>query len=277
MFRRLSPSTYLPATLQVGSPSAIAERTGILTVGNFRVRDLEAGGQGAPLVSLAEHVLFRDPAGPIALNNLGSISNVTVVTPALEHTLAFDTGPANIGIDHYARRVPGNKSGFDEGGRISASGKVIPELLETLLRVPFFARRPPKAAGFAEFAPDWLDAVAATAAPGAQTVDLVHTAVEWTSATLADAYGTFVLPVFPSLSRAIFSGGGVHNKTLMARISERLGSLDVRVEALPREAGDSKEALAFALLANETLAGRPGNVTSVTGAAHACILGEIAP
>src|SRR5688572_11655337 len=111
-----------PSTLQVGAPSVIAELTGILTVGNFRVRDVAAGGQAAPLVSLADYVLFRDPTRPVALNNLGSISNVTVVTPGFDAMVAFDTGPANMAIDFFARRTAGTVDGIDHEGALAARG-----------------------------------------------------------------------------------------------------------------------------------------------------------
>lgn len=206
------------STLQVGSPSIICELTGILTIANFRVRDICAGGRGAPLVSLADYILYRSDI-PVALNNLGSISNVTVVTPRLEEMMAFDTGPANMPIDYFLK-------GVDEGGDVSARGKVIDELLNDLLKNSFFKLSPPKAAGYKEFGPD---ALAKISAPYYQNrvEDLARTAIEFSAQTLATAYRDFVLPRFPSLKRAIFSGGGVYNKTLMKRIKELLPEIEV--------------------------------------------------
>jgi len=261
------------STLQVGAPSVIAELTGIITVGNFRVRDVAAGGQAAPLVSLLDYVLFRDPRQLVVLNNLGSISNLTVVTARIEDDVAFDTGPANMAIDFFARTVPGNELGIDAGGSISARGRCIEPLLAALTGSPFFSRPPPKAAGYGEFGPQRLAAICAPFR-GHAPEDLVRTGVEFAAATIEDAYRAFVLPRYGCPGRVIFSGGGVHNATLMRRIAERLPELPV--ETLPHELADSKEAIAFALLANETLSGRAGNIPSVTGARHAAVLGEIA-
>lgn len=273
LFHDTGTSQPARSTLQVGPPSVIAELTGIPTVGNFRVRDLAAGGQAAPLVSLLDYVMFRDPLGPVVLNNLGSISNLTVVTPDIDEVIAFDTGPANMAIDFFARAVPGNPSGIDAGGSLSAGGACIEPLLVALMSSPFFSRPPPKAAGYGEFGPQRLAQVSAPWA-GHPAEDRVRTGVELAAATIEDAYRRFVLPRYGRPRRVIFSGGGVHNATLMRRIAERLPELPV--ESLPAELADAKEAIAFALLANETLSGRPGNIPSVTGARRGVVLGEIA-
>lgn len=262
-----------PCSLQVGSPSIIAELTGIVTVGNFRVRDIAAGGQGAPLVSLADYCLYRRGNGVVALNNLGSISNVTIVTPVLEEVFAFDTGPANMAIDYFARFFPGNPDGIDRDGSISAKGQIVRPLLEALMSSAFFQRPPPKAAGYQEFGPEFL-LRAAQAYPSAKPEDLVRTAVELAARTLGDAYRRFVIPRCPSIDRVILSGGGTRNTTLVGRIREELHGLTV--EALSPAASAAKEALAFAILANETLSGRPGNIPGVTGAKNPVVLGEIA-
>lgn len=274
IFHDTSSESACASTLQIGAPSIIAEMTGLLTVGNFRVRDIAAGGQGAPLVALADFVLFREPHRAVACNNLGSISNVTVVTPGIENVFAFDTGPANMAIDHFARLIPGNAAGIDDGGRYSAQGQCIEPLLSILLKNPFFSRVPPKAAGYDEFGAQQLERIAGPWLTQ-QPCDLVRTAVEFAAITLADAYRKFVLPRHPELERVILSGGGVRNATLLARIREQLPSLSV--EPMAAELAHAKEAIAFALLANETLAGRAGNIPAVTGARGFIPLGEIAP
>jgi anhydro-N-acetylmuramic acid kinase len=261
------------SSLQVGSPSVIADRTGLLTIGNFRVRDIAAGGTGAPLVSLADFFLFRRPNEVVLLNNLGSISNVTVVTPNLDDLIAFDTGPANILLDYFAQRLSPEAEGVDLDGRYSARGKIIAPLLAQLRNNPFFAERPPKAAGFKEFGPAYLAAVAGPYL-SASVEDLLRTAVEFTAITIADAYEKFVHPKYGAIQHAIFSGGGVHNPTLMRRISELLP--DLKTETLPSPLADAKEAIAFAVLANETLSGRSGSLATVTGALRPEALGEIA-
>jgi anhydro-N-acetylmuramic acid kinase len=260
-------------TLQVGDPSIIAQRTGILAVGNFRIRDIAAGGQGAPLVSLADFLHYRRPGKTVALNNLGSISNVTIVPDDIEGILAFDTGPANMPIDFMARRLAGNSDGIDRDGHLSAQGKVLTPLLTAMLALPYFGKPPPKAAGYDEFGPAVLQRLLA-AHPGASGLDLLRTSVEFSARTLADSYTRFVLPRYPELRVVKFSGGGIYNKTLMRRIAELLPQL--QVECLSATDSDAKEALSFAILAHETLCGRAGNVTGATGAQKRVVLGEIA-
>ncbi len=269
-------SARTPSTLQVGSGSVIAERTGILTVFNFRPKDMAAGGQGAPLVPLLDYLLYRKPDEVVSLNNLGSISNVTIVAPDIEDVRAFDTGPANMPIDHFASQIPGNDSGIDKSGKYSAQGKVISGLLHELLALPFFKQEPPKSAGYEQFGPMVLSQLAAHY-PDANREDLVRTAVEFSAITIADAYNRFVLNRHARLKKAIFTGGGIHNPLLMQRIRELLPDLSIET---PKEENfyfsDAKEAIAMAVLANETLSGRPGNLPKVTGAKRPLILGEIA-
>jgi anhydro-N-acetylmuramic acid kinase len=273
LYHSTGAEAEVPSTLQVGSPSLIAELTGLITVGNFRIRDIAACGHGAPLVSIADVALFRDPEEPVAVNNLGSISNVTVVTPYLCDVIAFDTGPANMVIDYFARATLGSSDTIDRDGMVSARGECVDALLKRLLDMPFFSREPPKAAGYDEFGPH---VVAEIAKPFMHNrpADLIRTAVEYAGVTIGDAYRRFVLPRFPGLRRVLLSGGGVRNATLVARIRHHLPSLVV--EALPEPLQDDKEAIAFALLAHETLSGRAGNLPQVTGARHQAVLGEIA-
>jgi len=273
LFHSTGTTNKVNSSLQVGSPSIISEKTGILTIGNFRVRDIAGGGQGAPLVGIADYILFRDPHGPIAVNNLGSISNVTIVTPRSEDMLAFDTGPANMAIDFFARLIPGNIEGIDKDGKLSGQGVCIQKLLESLLKHPFFEQLPPKAAGYDEFGPSVLSAISRpyVAYP---SNDLIRTAVEFAATTIERAYRKFVFPRFPDLKTAHFSGGGIYNLTLMSRIKDLLPEL--RVNLLESSLADSKEALAFAILANETLSGRPGSINSITGVKNPMVLGEIA-
>ncbi|MGE0633592.1 MAG: anhydro-N-acetylmuramic acid kinase [Pseudobdellovibrionaceae bacterium] len=273
LFHSTQSRDEIKSTLQVGSPSIIAELTGLLTIGNFRVRDIAAGGQGAPLVSLADYILFRDPKRPIALNNLGSISNVTVVTPDFNNMLAFDTGPANMVIDYYARLHPKNIEGYDRDGCYSKNGQCIPELLKVFVNLPFFFEPPPKAAGYDDFGPLFLDK-ASMNFKTMRSEDLMRTAVEFSAITLEQAYRNFVIPTYPDLKRIIFSGGGIYNRTLMNRLSELLPEL--KIETLSENLANSKEALAFAILANETLSGRAGSAPSLTGIRAPTVLGEIA-
>lgn len=273
LFHSTGTTESVPSSLQVGSPSLIAERTGIPTIGNFRVRDIVAGGQGAPLVAMAEYILFHKKHKVVILNNLGSISNVSVVTEHLEQMLAFDTGPANMPIDFFAKRVPGNSNGIDHSGHISATGQVIVPLLNDLMASAFYDKSPPKAAGYAEFGPTMLEPLLEKYC-GYQIEDFVRTSVEFSALTLAQAYRKFVLPKFPNPAQVLFSGGGVCNITLMTRIRELLPEL--RIETFEEEFAAAKEAVCFAILAHLTVHGHPGNVVSVTGANRPVVLGEIA-
>ena len=186
---------------------------------------------------------------------------------------AFDTGPANMAIDYFATLVPGNAEGIDRDGALSSEGQFIPSLLEHLLTAPFFARHPPKAAGYREFGPAVLTQ-AARQFPNARPQDLVRSGVEFAAKTLGNAYRQFIFPRYSGLDRVNLSGGCKRNRTLVRRIQEEL--IDVSVEVMSPEEASAKEALAFAILANETLSGRAGNIPGVTGAKRSVVLGEIA-
>jgi anhydro-N-acetylmuramic acid kinase len=261
------------STFQVGSPSIIAELTGITTIGNFRYRDVAAGGHGAPLVAYADYLLHATPGSVVVLNNLGSISNVTVVGSVAAETMAFDTGPANLIIDYFVRRLTNGQQSYDRDGTTSSRGRVIDSMLKELLQNPYYAQMPPKAAGYQDFLGPQLDAML-QAVKGSQTSDIVMSAVELSAATIADAYRKFILPKWPRLEAAKFSGGGTRNPTLMRRIRELLP--EVKIEVFDARYSDAKEAMAFAILANETLCGRPSNLPSATGAGRSVVLGEIA-
>lgn len=259
-------------TLQVGSGSVIAERTGILTVFNFRMRDIAAGGNAAPLVPLLDYTLFRESGKTIAINNLGSISNVTLVTENLEDLLASDLGPANMPIDFFAEKMLG-PGGVDRDGEYSSRGQVNARLLEDLMRIDFLSAPIPKAAGYQEFGPKCLERLARKY-PTERPENLLRTAVEFAACSTAEAYCRFILPRFPGLKEIKFSGGGIYNKTLMTRLQNLMP--DIRIETFSSEFSDAKEAMAFALLAHETLCGRPGNIRGATRALRSTLLGEVA-
>jgi anhydro-N-acetylmuramic acid kinase len=271
IFHATSSGSHPPSTLQVGAPSLIAELTGITTVGNFRLRDIAVGGQGAPLVALADHVLNRDESRPTGLLNLGSIANITVLTKNFLDIIAFDLGPANMPIDYFAAMRSLN--GIDENGSISMQGRVIAPLLNSLLQLSYFKESPPKAAGYGEFGPAILDKICQPYLKS-PLPDLLCTAVEFSAQTISNGLHTYVLPSHPELKNIMVSGGGIYNNTLMQRIRDLLP--DLVIEPLNDRYADAKEALAFAILAHTTLSGLPGNIPNATGATKAVILGEIA-
>ena len=269
--------TFARATLQIGEPAVIAERAGITTVAAFRNRDMAAGGQGAPLVPILDHRLYTHPElGRVALN-IGGIANVTGLPPgaALEAVRAFDTGPGNVLLDAAARRrgLPGGRDG--DGAR-ARRGAVDEGLLETLLAHPFLARRPPKSADLADFLGDYAEGLW-EASEAHTDADLLATLTELTARTVADGIEAF-LAVRQPVDEVVVSGGGAHNLALMERLRAHLGDSRLaaagEITAIP---GDAKEAVAFALIAHETLAGRPGNVPAATGAAGPRVLGVVVP
>lgn len=278
------PNARFPATLQIGEPSVIAERTGITTIADFRVRDMAAGGQGAPLVPYADWVLFVDKLRPRIIQNIGGIGNLTFLPPRakLAEVIAFDTGPGNMIIDATVARLSDGKMTFDRGGNWAAQGKISERLLAHCLAHPFLKRRPPKTTGREEFGEMFLNPMLAKARQlRLPAADIVATVTDFTAASIADAYRRFILPKLsakelPGL-QIVIGGGGVRNVTLLRRLQDRIGFGTVCSHEDFGLDSSAKEPLAFALLAHATLQGIPGNVPSVTGARRAVVLGKIVP
>ncbi|MFZ0961456.1 MAG: anhydro-N-acetylmuramic acid kinase [Terriglobia bacterium] len=289
----------ITSTLQFAEPSIIAERTGAPVVADFRTADMAAGGQGAPLVPMVDYLLLRAARrGTVALN-IGGIANLTVIPAgaAPEEVFGFDTGPGNMIIDGLVRYFTSGQEAYDAGGRWAARGRVIEPLLAEILRHPFFAQPPPKSAGREQFGQHFLKEYflpgkspinadrsstgqidnrpsAIDNQRGARPEDLLRTATELTVRTIADALERFVLSKV-AIHRLIISGGGAHNRLLEARLTELLPKLRVnRSDEFGLDV-DAKEAIAFALLADRTLHGLPGNLPSVTGARRPVVLGKI--
>ncbi|GIW40735.1 MAG: anhydro-N-acetylmuramic acid kinase [Candidatus Binatia bacterium] len=268
-----------PSTWQIGEPTFLAFLTGAWTVADFRVADLVAGGQGAPLAPYAHALLFRHARRTRAIQNLGGIANVTVLPPAsaTAPVLAFDTGPGNMVVDALVRRFSRGRKRFDRGGRMAARGRVCEELLEEFLDDAYFRKRPPKSTGRERFGRAFVEkflrrARAARLGPE----DTVATATALTARSIALAYRRFVLPA-AELEAVYLCGGGSYNGTLVRMLEAELRGIPVRrTDALGIPA-DAVEAVAFAVLACETLAGRPGNLPSVTGARQPVLLGKLVP
>ncbi|MEC8944350.1 MAG: anhydro-N-acetylmuramic acid kinase [Acidobacteriota bacterium] len=270
-------SQAIHASLQIGQPAVIAERTGIMTVADFRTRDLASGGQGAPLVPLLDHRLYAHRTiGRVALN-VGGIANVTGLPPSsdLSGVLAFDTGPGNVLLDAAARHR-GIEAGCDVDGKLALSGQPQEDVLDELLANPFFQRKPPKSADTMDFLNDRTTALFGRA-ESISDADLLSTLTEFTASTVATGIARF-LAVRQPVDEVLISGGGAYNHALRGRLSELLSTAQLRdageVASVP---GDAKEAVAFAILAAETLAGRPGNVPTATGASGPRVLGAIVP
>ena len=260
-------------TWQLGEAAVLAERFGVRVVSNFRARDLAAGGQGAPLVPMADVLLFAAPDAPRALLNLGGMANITYVPRRGEEdgVLAFDTGPGVAIIDAVARQVDGRRS-YDRDGLIAARGRPDEAVLAELLGDPFFAAPPPKSTGRERFGDAYASALHARL-PGP---DGVATAVELTARSVAAAAARWT----PRGTEIVASGGGCHHPGLMRSLERHLsaaGGYRLRQFSEIFFPGDAKEAVAFALLGYLTLHGQPGNVPAATGASGARVLGTVTP
>jgi anhydro-N-acetylmuramic acid kinase len=265
---------YPASTLQLGEAAIIAWETGVPVVSNMRAMDMAAGGRGAPLVPYAEYLLYRSGRDR-ALQNLGGIGNVTALKAncSLEEVFAFDTGPANMIINALAKHFYGLD--YDDGGRLAAAGKVREDILAEWMALPYVSAPPPKATGRELYGAQFTEAALA-AHPGVRPEDWLATAVRYTAATIELNYRRYVFPRCPA-REIILGGGGAHNKTLIRDIGALLPECTVLTQEDLGWNSDSKEAVAFALLAHETLAGRPGNVPGATGAKRPVILGSITP
>ncbi len=266
-------------TLQIGSAAVLAERTGIAVVSDFRSRDTAAGGEGAPLVALADWWACRSADESRALLNLGGMANLTFLPRGggLGDVLAFDTGPGNAVLDALASTSPSAPGPRDEGGATAARGRPSGPLVEELMADPFFAQPPPRSTGRERFGADYAALMRARGlAMRLSEEDLMATAVELTAASVADAIGRFLAPR-GGVASVYASGGGVRNAALMSALARRLAPARLeRADALGVPS-DSKEALAFAFLAHQTLCGRSGNLPAATGADRAVVLGQITP
>lgn len=262
-------------TLQIGEDARIAEALGCPVIGDFRVRDLAAGGLGAPLVPYTEYLLYRREDKTVALQNIGGIGNVTILPKncELEQVTAFDTGPGNMVIDALTVRLTNGNQSYDEGGRLAAAGTVNELLLRHLLKDPYLQRRPPKTTGREYFGEKYAAELLAFAAEnGISLLDCLATATRFTAESIRAGLWDFA-SAQPDL--LIVGGGGSKNHTLMEHLRDCLPECKVVTNEDVGYDSDSKEAVAFAVLANEALGGMTNNVPSVTGAAHPVVMGKI--
>ncbi len=265
----------IQATLQIAEPAVIARRTGILTVADFRPADLALGGQGAPLVPYFDYLLFRSDVKNRALLNIGGISNFTVLIKngTVNDVIAYDTGPGNMVLDWLMQALL--KKPFDESGKTAQSGQISEPLLKTALLHPYFAKRPPKSTGREEFG----EVFSKTFLKEAQKLNLsvedtIATAAQLTIEGVWHSYESDVKPAV-QIDEWIISGGGAKNKFLLAQLGKRAAPAQVKIIDDLGLSSDAKEAVCFAVLANETLMGNCNNVPSATGAAKQTILGKI--
>lgn len=269
----------IPASLDSGEGTVIAERTGRPVISNMRSRDIAAGGQGNPLVVYGDWVLFRHPERARAVLNIGGIANPTVLPRAarLDEVTAFDTGPGNMLIDAMVRYFTEGREAYDAGGTRAGEGRVNAELLNWLMAHEYVRRPPPKTTGQEVFGRPMMEAllrrIEGRALP---PVDVLATVTAFTTESVAYNFRTFILPS-QSIDEVLVCGGGAHNATLMKMLRQRLAPIRLGTVA---EAGipvDAREVTCVGIIGNETMLGEAGNVPSATGASRRVVMGQITP
>jgi anhydro-N-acetylmuramic acid kinase len=266
------------ATWQIGQSAVIAERTGVDVIADFRVRDVAAGGQGAPLVAIADRLLFGADEKWRALQNIGGIGNVSVVPPrgVDAPVVAFDTGPGVAVIDGVVRTLsPG--LAYDVDGALARRGTPIESVVTDSLSEPYFASPPPKSTGRELFDRAYIARFierCRAASASATNEDIIATAVSFTARSIADAYRRFVTA---PITDVVISGGGARNPALVSALTTALAPLPVKLFDSVFFDGDAKEAVAFALLGRLFLDRRAGNIAAATGARGPRVLGKLTP
>ena len=267
------------ATLQLGCPATIAERTGIPVVSDFRARDMAAGGQGAPLVPWLDRLLFAAPDRVRVLLNIGGMANLTRVPKrgTGEPVLGFDTGPGNALIDAAAALATAGEQSFDRDALLASSGAIDEELLAELCAHPFLAADPPKSTGREVFGRPFVEELVQRypRQSRADWCDLVATLTVFTARTIDDAIDRWVAP--HGADEVVVTGGGARNPLLLRLLREALAPLPVLEGGAVGIDSDAKEAIAFAALAWAHVRGMPGNVPEATGAEGPRVLGSYTP
>ncbi|MDP9194765.1 MAG: anhydro-N-acetylmuramic acid kinase [Acidobacteriota bacterium] len=258
------------STFAIGQSAVIAERTGIITVGDLRVRDVAAGGQGAPLVPYFDWVLLRHKSRGRCIQNIGGIGNVTYIPPRAnwDDVIAFDTGPGNMIIDELAWVATNGRQTYDVDGVLGESGKVHPDLLARWMADPYFAKSPPKTTGRELFGAQFANRII-DESPGIDLHDLIATATALTAESIVRAYRDFVDPLGP-IHEVMLAGGGAKNPTLVRMLEQRMPNQKLKIY----KASEAKEAMAMAMIANDSVVGLVTNVAGATGG-RPTVLGKI--
>lgn len=262
------------STLQIGEPAVIAYEIGCQVVSNFRSMDMAADGEGAPLVPFTEYLLYRCDKNRV-LQNIGGIGNATIIPRNcnLNDIFAFDTGPGNMIIDEITYRLTGMP--YDKGGQIALKGKIIEPMLKELMEHEYILRYPPKSTGREMFGYQFVDKILEQYSNECKE-DIIATTTMFTAKSIEYNYRNFIMPKV-KIDEVIIGGGGSYNDTLLKMLRECLIECKVLTQEDLGFSSDSKEAIAFAVLANETLHGNFSNVPTATGAKEHVILGSITP
>ncbi len=270
------PSASTPATLQIGEPAVIAHETGIPTIADFRVADIAAGGEGAPLIAYPDYLLFHNPTQTIGLLNIGGIANLTVLPAGkgIEAVHASDTGPGNMILDACVEKITDGSKQYDENGELARQGTVCKDLLDNWLTHPFFALTPPKTTGREMFGTTFADeCLQQIRTNGISDNDGLATLTALTVESISRYYTHFIADNSP-IDILYVSGGGAQNPLLMEGLAERFNPIPVVDVAEIGLSGDAKEAIGFAILANEAVHGNFANVPNATGATCRKVLGK---
>ena len=260
------------STLQICESSIIAERTGITTISDFRTRDIAAGGQGAPLVCFADEVLFKSDKLSRAIQNIGGIANVTVVSPDTE-TFAFDTGPGNVLIDHFAKLIFGKD--YDMEGMLASQGNIDENWLDLLMQEGYLRMKPPKTTGRELFSKKYAEKLLSESPEN--PYDAIATITAFTAKSIYRAYNDFIFPK-TKINELILGGGGAYNSYLISLLEKYFGNgLKILTHENFGISNKFKEAIAFALLAYTTYYNLPNNLPCCTGAHFKRVLGKITP
>jgi anhydro-N-acetylmuramic acid kinase len=263
----------ISATLQIGDPTVIAKRTGIITVGDFRIADIAVGGSGAPLVPYFDYLMFRSKKSNRGLLNIGGIANISVIpkNSKIKNVFAFDTGPGNIIMDNLMKRL--FIKPYDEYGKIAFQGKIIPELLKWMTGNSYFKKLPPKSTGREMFGEEFVNRILKIFKKYSSE-DIISTVTELSAFSIYESYIKFIKRKV-ILDEIIVSGGGAHNLYLMDALQRYFCSVKVKTIESIGYSSDAKEAICFAVLANETISGNCTNLPNATGAERHTILGKI--
>ena len=261
----------VPSTLQVGEASQIAAALNCTVVSDFRVADMAVGGQGAPLAAYLDWAIFGSPEANRCVQNIGGIGNVTwiPVNGSVTDVIAFDTGPGNMLIDALVSRLTNGEKTFDVDGAIGLNGKVNYELLSSLMTDPYLDVAPPKTTGREYYGSAMVNSILDRHALDA---DLIGTVTAYTAHSIADSYRRW-LPEMPD--EVYVNGGGARNPLMMRMLADALDGIPVRATDDLGITADGKEAVLFALMAHDTLAGYPTNIPGATGAERAVCLGKV--
>ncbi len=266
------PRDKHPNTLQIGEPAVIAEKTGIPVISHFRQKDIAAGGEGAPLIPFFDHFFFGN--GSVrAFQNIGGISNVTVVGKGIKSPIAFDNGPGNGLMDAAVRLITRRKESLDAQGKRAERGSIDLVILHAMMKTPYFKKAPPKSTGLELFGENFVKQYF-----GRRLVshpnDVLATLNFFTALTIQESYKSFVFPKH-HVSEIVVSGGGIHNTMLMKNLASLFAPIPVkRIDAfgIPSQA---KEPLTFAFFGLRAFQNKINHIPACTGAKRACVLGSL--